>query len=194
MAPMGAGLTTRADRMFAQVDRQLLTLRTECGVLGRGGHRPFLGGNTGQRRLGGPGSDRGGSHVGQADPGLADAAVVPADGGGYADDGPGLGNPLELLVAVAPGGPASLGSRTSTSTSFGASAEVRWSTKNSAAGTVRRPPGPCTTISASSAGATAGRSPARSACASAPPKVPQCRTPGRPPLRCPRRPGCSAVE
>ena len=33
MAPMGAGLTTRADRMFAEVDRQLLTLRTECDTM-----------------------------------------------------------------------------------------------------------------------------------------------------------------
>jgi len=46
----------------------------------------------------------------------------------------------------------------------------------SAAGTVRRPPGPAMTNSASSASATAGRSPAGSACARAPPKVPRCRT------------------
>ena len=109
------------------------------------------------------------------------SAIVPpsvADQRGHADDRPRLGDPVELLVRAAPAGaehrhpdldqhlarlrPPSPGSRRRTPRPA----------------TVRRPSGPSMTNVASSASATAGRSPAGSACASAPPKVPRCRTAG----------------
>ena len=55
---------------------------------------------------------------------------------------------------------------------------VKKSTKKSDAATVRRPPGPATTNSASSADATDGMSPLGSAWVHEPPNVPRCRIAG----------------
>ena len=70
------------------------------------------------------------------------------------------------------------GTRTSTKISSSPSAVVKRSWKKSAATTRRCPPGPAITNSASRATIGAGRSPAGSACAQAPPMVPRCRTCG----------------
>ena len=65
------------------------------------------------------------------------------------------------------------GMRTSTSSSSGPAVVVKKVTKNSLAGTVRSPLGPRSTISASSATATAGSSADGSWCTRLPPSVPR---------------------
>ena len=76
--------------------------------------------------------------------------------------------------------PASFGTRTSTSTSSGASAVSKTPVKNSVAGMTRSPAEPLATSSAPSASTTAGMSEAGSPCESVPPIVPRWRTWGSP--------------
>ena len=105
-------------------------------------------------------------HVGQRDPGLGDRAVVAADRGGDADDRPRLRDPVELLVVVAPAGSElghpHLDEHLVRRDAPSAGSRRRTPTPGPSGG--RRLP--AITSSASSASATAGRSPAGSACAS----------------------------
>ena len=94
------------------------------GVLARGADRLVGAVGPGEGLLGGGGAHRHRAHVGEPDAGLGDRAVLPAHERGHPDDGPGLGDPAELLVGVPPA-VGSLGIRTSTSTSSGASAVSR---------------------------------------------------------------------
>ena len=76
--------------------------------------------------------------------------------------------------------PATFGTRTSVSSSSGASADSRKPVKKSPAAMTRSPPGPLATMDPPSASTVAGRSEAGSLWAIEPPMVPRWRTCGSP--------------
>ncbi len=91
-------------------------------------------------------------------------------------------------------GPGRAGTRISVSTSSGSSAVVNGPRKKSPASTVRCPPVPRTTNTASQAISAAGRSAAASPCTTDPPMVPRWRTCRSPitPATCASSGACSA--
>ena len=131
-------------------------------------------GLTDQRLLDAAGAHRHRRHVGQRDPGLPDHPAVDLDGRGHRHDRPGLRDPVELLVPCAAqsvcfGNP-HLGEDFVRSQRGGEVVHEEFRGRRCCA--ARRARGRQRGVSAS---AGAHRSPAGSACASAPPSVPRCR-------------------
>ncbi len=76
--------------------------RAVRGLLTRGAHAVGRGRATGQRLLDSGSSQRSAAHVGQSDPSLGNRPVRALDRGRDRDHGPGLGDPVELLVVHPP--------------------------------------------------------------------------------------------